>query len=94
MSNNVQTNNETILGSWSVYNILTAEDLAIFKGALEGLLGVKYNPTAVSTQIVAGTNYRFRATATVNLSGLTYEVIVEIYKPLSGRPHLVSITPY
>lgn len=94
MSNNVQINSKTLIGGWSVYNIPTPEELKIFKEAMKGLLGVKYSPTAVSTQLVEGTNYRFKAIATVILSGLTYEVIISIYQPLSGEPKLIEITPF
>ncbi|MCV9930326.1 hypothetical protein OIU83_21890 [Flavobacterium sp. LS1R49] len=94
MSNNALINNtETLLGGWTLYHTLTPEDLQIFKQAMNGLLGVKYNPITVSTQIVAGTNYRFKCNATVILSELDYEALVEIYKPLSGNAVLTGITP-
>ncbi|MEA9413020.1 hypothetical protein [Flavobacterium sp. PL02] len=94
MSNNALINNtETLLGGWTLYHTPTPEDLQIFRKAMNGLLGVKYNPTAVSTQVVAGTNYRFKCNAIVVSSGLPYEALVEIYDPLSGNPVLTGITP-
>lgn len=93
MSNNAQINTEKSVGGWSAYTTPTPAELKIFKEAINGLLGVNYKPTAVSTQLVAGTNFRFKALATVILSGLIYEVIVSIYQPLSGEPKLIEITP-
>jgi hypothetical protein len=93
MSNSALINNETLFGGWTVYHVPTPEDLQIFRQAMNGLLGVKYIPTAVSTQVVKGINYRFRCDATVVLSGLTYEAIVDIFKPLSGNAILTGITP-
>ncbi|OXA92523.1 hypothetical protein [Flavobacterium hercynium] len=93
MSDNAQLENETLLGGWTNYHAPTPADLAVFSEALNGLLGVRYRPTLVATQIVSGTNYRFQCIASVVHSGLTYDVIASIYRPLRGKSVLVEITP-
>ncbi|MEA9413021.1 MULTISPECIES: hypothetical protein [unclassified Flavobacterium] len=88
----VLENHEPILGGWTDFRKPTAADLLLFKQALEGYVGVKYIPTAVATQVVAGINYRFRCTASIPPSEIAYEAIVKIFKPLVGDPHVVKIT--
>lgn len=79
-------------GGWSPYREVTPQDQKIFNEALAGLLGVQYTPTLVSTQVVNGTNYRYQANATVpGPTPYTWQVIVEIYVPINGTPHLVQI---
>lgn len=92
MSNQTLTNQEPIVGGWTGFHKPTIENLEVFKQALKGYVGVKYNPTAVATQVVAGTNYRFKCTASIPPSEIVYEAIVEIFKPLKGDPHVVKIT--
>jgi hypothetical protein len=93
MLNNALINTETLFGGWTSYHTPTPEDLQIFKKAINGLLGVNYNPITVSTLAVKGTDYRFKCAATVILSGLTYEALIEIYEPLYGNPVLTGIIP-
>jgi hypothetical protein len=91
MQNQTATNHVELVGGWSPYHNLTAEDKLVFDEALKGFVGVKYTPTAVSTQIVAGTNYRFKCTAQIPPSEVVWEAIVEIFKPLVGNPHITGI---
>jgi hypothetical protein len=58
---------------------------------MRGFVGVKYTPQEVSTQLVNGTNYRFRCIASMPPSQVVWEAIVEIYAPIKGEPHVVSI---
>ena len=85
-------NAETLLGGWTPYHKLTAEDRAVFDEAMKGLIGVTYTPEEVSTQVVAGTNYRFKCTASMPPSEVVWEAIVEIYAPLTGSPVVTGIT--
>jgi len=87
-----ETLKETIVGGWTAYHALTVEDEKVFKEALNGFVGVTYSPQSVSTQVVAGTNYRFKCTASIPPSDVEWEAIVEIYAPLTGKPHIISIT--
>ena len=83
----------TILGGWTSYEALTAEDSKVFNEALKGFVGVTYTPNEVSTQVVAGTNYRFKCTASIPPSDVVWEAIVEIFQPLGNeKPHITGIT--
>lgn len=82
-----------IVGGWTAYHALTAEDKKVFDEALTGFVGVSYEPQTVSTQIVAGTNYRFKCSATLpGPEPIQWEAIVEIFESLGGKPHITSIT--
>ncbi|GEN77348.1 hypothetical protein CHA01nite_30880 [Chryseobacterium hagamense] len=83
---------ELVLGGWTKYHALTPEDQQVFDEAMKGFVGVKYTPQEVSTQVVNGTNYRFRCDASMpGPQPMNWEAIVEIYAPIEGQPHVVSI---
>lgn len=79
------------IGGWTPYHNLTPEDQNVFNEAMHGFVGVKYTPQQVSTQLVNGTNYRFRCSASMPPAMVVWEAIVEIYSPIEGQPHVVSI---
>lgn len=83
---------QVILGGWSPYRPLTAEDRQVFDEALNGLVGVHYQPNEVSTQVVDGMNYRFKCTASQPPAEVIWEAIIEVYQSPGGRPHIVQIT--
>jgi hypothetical protein len=85
------SNLETLLGGWTPYHDLTPEDVVVFDEAMHGFVGVVYTPTAVSTQVVAGTNYRYKCTASMPPAEVIWEAIVEIFKPLNGKPYITGI---
>lgn len=58
---------------------------------MQGFVGVHYNPQSVSTQLVNGTNYRYKCLASMPPSEVVWEAIVEIYAPINGQPHVVGI---
>lgn len=82
-------------GGWTNNRELTDQDKALFDKVMSHLLGVKYTPLRVSTQIVAGTNYRFLCEAqTVTLHPCEYHVLVYIFQPLPGtkeEPYCTNI---
>lgn len=80
-----------VVGGWTAYHKLTPNDQKVFDEALKGFVGVKYTPQAVSTQLVAGMNYRFKCTASIPPADVVWEAIVEIYAPLNGQPHITGI---
>ncbi len=80
-----------VLGGWSAYHKLTPEDRLVFDEAMKGFVGVKYTPISVSTQVVAGMNYRFKCEASMPPSEVIWEAIVEIFKPLNGAPYVTGI---
>lgn len=82
---------ELLLGGWTKYHALTPENQKVFDIAIKGIIGVNYTPKEVSTQVVAGVNYRYRCNASVPPSEVVWEAIVEIYAPLEGAPYVVSI---
>lgn len=82
---------ESLVGGWTAYHPLTPEDQQVFKEALNGFVGVNYEPSEVSTQLVNGTNYRYKCTASIPPAEVVWQAIVEIYKPINGKPHIVSI---
>jgi len=88
------TTSETppVIGVYSEDRPITGEDMAVFNEAMESLVGVSYEPTLVSTQAVAGINYRFTCTATpVIPDPEPYRALVFIHKPLEGPARLVNI---
>lgn len=82
---------ENLVGGWTPYHELTPKDQEVFKQALEGFVGVHYTPELVSSQIVNGTNYRYKAEATQPGSPNSWQAIVEIYAPINGKPHITQI---
>ncbi len=82
---------ELVVGGWTKYHALTPKDKKVFDEAMSGFVGVKYTPNEVATQLVNGTNYRFKCTASMPPSDVVWEAIVEIYAPIKGAPHVVSI---
>lgn len=82
----------TLVGGWTPFHALTAEDKAVFDQAMKGFVGVKYTPQSVSTQVVAGKNYRFKCTASMPPAEVVWEAIVEIFQPLNGgAPYVTGI---
>ncbi|WP_136668871.1 hypothetical protein [Flavobacterium sp. H122] len=90
-TNTVLNDKEIIVGGWSPYHPLTAQDKAVFDEAMKGFVGVKYTPNTVSTQVVAGTNYRYKCTASMPPALVVWEAIVEIFQPLNGAPYVTGI---
>ena len=82
---------ETTAGGWTPYHPLTPADQKVFTEAMAGFVGVTYTPQTVSTQVVAGTNYRFKCNASMPPSEVIWEAIVEIFQPLQGKPHVTGI---
>ncbi|AXG75220.1 hypothetical protein DVK85_04160 [Flavobacterium arcticum] len=80
-----------VVGGWSAYHKLTPEDQKVFNEAMKGFVGVKYTPQSVSTQVVAGMNYRFKCIASMPPSEVEWEAIVEIFRPLNGAPYITGI---
>lgn len=88
MSNSVET---LVPGGWTKYHKLTPEDKKVFDEALKGFVGATYSPESVATQVVAGTNYRFKCTASIPPALVVWEAIVEIFQPLDGKPYITGI---
>jgi hypothetical protein len=91
LSNHTLTNHAPVVGGWTSYHKLTPEDKLVFDETLKGFVGVKNTPNTVSTQVVAGINYRYKCTASFPPTEVIWEAIVEIYKPLNGKPYITGI---
>ena len=81
------------LGAYSPYTCkISAEAKEAFAQATRDLLGVRYSPVAVSTQIVSGINYKFFCnTQAATVMPLNGAAIVSIYAPLKGEAHITHI---
>ena len=79
-----------------VQSNLSDEEQAIFDKAMEGLLGVNYEPVAViATQLVSGTNRAYLARGTVvypDASPTWY--VISIYENLQGEVELLDIREF
>jgi hypothetical protein len=65
---------------------------AAFSEAIEHFVGVGYQPVAVASQVVAGTNYAFFCNAKPVYPGAnSYPAMVTIYKPLNGPAGITHI---
>lgn len=83
----------TRAGGWTPFETkISSEEMTLFNDVTENIMGVRYVPLAVSTQVVAGTNYSFFCNATIaNATSDTYAAMVEVYQQLDGTVHLTEI---
>lgn len=89
------SNTSNLVGAFSPYTCkIDARAKDAFVEATKGLMGVSYEPVAVSQQLVAGMNYKFfcnsEAATQFPLNGAA---IVSIYKPLDGPAMIHNIQP-
>ena len=75
---------------------VTPEDLEIFQEALEGVVGVIYEPThVIATRVEGGLEYRFTANASIpgppDVVGPPWLVHIFIFVPLRGPVKLIDI---
>ncbi|MCX6179388.1 MAG: hypothetical protein NT163_08520 [Chlorobiales bacterium] len=91
--NTAQPSSLKIAGGWTDFTTeITTDELNVFNKAIAGLVGVSYKPLAVSTQIVAGINYRFFCNSKVVYPGAhNRAVLIHIYAPLAGDAHITAI---
>lgn len=82
-----------LAGGWTAYGPLNDETRKVFDQALEGLLGVNYEPLVVASQVVSGTNYSFFCNAQVVAPNTPNQgAMVAIYVDLEGNASIKSIT--
>ena len=86
---------ETLAGGWAIAEKteITEEQRAVFDKAMEGLLGVSYEPVAyLGSQVVAGLNHCFLCKATVIYPNAApaYK-LVYIYQDLEGNAEILNI---
>lgn len=86
------TTDDLMPDGYTPFRILIEKDKALFKTILDKLVGVNYDPIAVSTQVVAGTNYKFFCNAKiVSPQSEYYTAMVIIFQDLKGEAHLSEI---
>ena len=83
-------------GGWEAAedNGITDEQRSLFEKAMEGLIGVNYEPIAyMGSQVVAGLNHCFLCKATVVYPGAqpSYKMVY-IYEALDGHAEVLDIT--
>lgn len=83
-----------IPGGWFGFHNVSPAENEVLVSALTGLLGVKYEPLQVTTQVVAGMNYCFLCKATVlSPNPAPYPALIFVHQPLAGKPFVTSIQP-
>lgn len=84
-----------LMGGWQATTDTAIDEdaQAAFDAAMEGLLGVEYEPIdLLATQVVAGTNYCFLCRATVVVpDAVPGYAFVYVYKDLSGKADILDI---
>ena len=87
---------EGAVGTWQEAEspAMMEEATAAFNKATEGFVGVDYVPVALlSTQTVAGTNYRILCEATTVYPGAEmHYAVVNVYESLEGNANIISVT--
>lgn len=80
-----QDDTQELVGAFGEEAPLTVEEQEIFSEATAQLVGIKYTPITVSTQIVAGTNYCFRCSGeTGNANHNIKEYYLTVYVSLDS----------
>lgn len=80
------------LGAWSAFEDVSNEVRLVFNKAMEGFVGVKYEPMKVSKQIVSGTYFRFFCYGHPAIQDEhTFPAIVKIHVTPAGEAHITDI---
>ena len=86
---------EPLMGGWEVAEDtkITEDQKAVFDKAMEGLVGVNYEPIAyLASQVVAGMNHCFLCKATVVYpNAMPAYKLVFIYQDLQGSATILNI---
>lgn len=91
---NVETNKENLVGAFGEQRDITEEEMEMFRSVTEGDGINVYTPLSVSTQVVAGTNYKFYCRLSdENAENNPSHCWLTIYKPLPGQgePKVTSV---
>ena len=88
-------NDQPMTGGWTVADSadITDEARGVFEQAMEGLVGVNYEPIAfLGSQVVSGTNRCFLCEASVVYPGARpYYAVVTVYTDLQGNSSILNI---
>ena len=83
---------QTLCGGYTGERVPTKAEIAIFNKVV-GVGETRYTPLAVSTQVVAGTNYKFRCSYEDKVHNVSGNCNIVIYNDLQGNCTLTSIDP-
>lgn len=91
-----ENESDVIVGGWNEQNSeITDELLQIFEKATENLVGVKYTPVKlISTQVVAGINYKFLCRQSFPDGNKEALKTVTVYRDLAGNVTVTEIKDY
>jgi hypothetical protein len=71
---------------------LNDQEKKVFEQAMHDLVGVKYTPLAVATQVVEGVNYKYFCNAVgVYPGAMVHGALVNIYQAPNGIPTVTGI---
>ncbi|MBI9053254.1 MAG: hypothetical protein JEY96_05520 [Bacteroidales bacterium] len=89
-----ETTEEVIPGAYTPFHCVSEQEKNLFEKVIKNLQGVKYDPVLVSSQLVAGTNYKFFCNAKIVYPDAPwYTAMVMIFEPLPGKgePYVTEI---
>lgn len=86
---------QPLSGGYTEQRALTDDERLLFGEVTREMDGADYVPESVATQVVAGTNYRFRCKVkTLTPKPETYRAEITVFKPLPGQgdPRITQIS--
>ena len=86
-----QETEKTLCGGYTAQRELTEEEMALFR-SVTGTGDMTFTPLSVSTQVVAGLNYKFWCRYEDKVHDASGHCWIVIYKDLQGNASLSSIT--
>jgi hypothetical protein len=79
-------------GAYSPFTKVSKKELDVLDSVKNGLIGASFSGEYVSTQLVAGFNYKFAGTMSVTLENpAEYPALLTVHEPLSGAPVITGI---
>lgn len=90
-----QSNIAIVPGGWSPWSFeISAEQKDVLHKGTQVVIGGSFNPIAVATQVVAGTNFSFVCEVTAwKMHYVRYIALVQIHRGLDGEIQLMEFTP-
>jgi hypothetical protein len=80
------------LGGYTAFKEISDEERTMLEDILKGFSGSGFNVKYVSTQLVAGINYKFAGTQNmITKNALKYPVLLTVYKPLFDYPVITGV---
>lgn len=79
-------------GGWTEFHSLSEKEEKLFEKVMT-LVGMTYEPFAVSSQVVNGTNYKFLCNATT-VTQTSHPILMQVivHEPSEGEPAITHIS--